>query len=746
MKPCREVDALLPSSTSSGKRPVRCGALVAVVCATGLLVLSAPARGQSTTGTFASSYSTGTFALNSGGITAGTTTLSGNVTFDLAMRVEYMLIGGGGGGGSMGGASNAAGGGGGGAGGFVIGSGFTASTANVVVGAGGAANQNGSNSSFLSGTAIGGGRGGQVFANAAGNGGSGGGAAGQNGSFSGGSGSQGNAGGSLGVSGPVTTFIAGAGGGGAGSAGQSRNSGLFVGGAGGSGTVSNFTGVTGTYAGGGGGGASSNGNSVSLGGSGGGGNGASTTVFATAGVANTGGGGGAGSRDRTTGTSGGSGLVAVRYAGNTVLATGGSTSTITVDGTTYTLHMFRATGTSAFTLNGAGAASLAATGTGAIAGTGKLVYAGSGTLTLAGNNSYSGGTEITGSGALRLSGANTSSGDTKLTTGQLTVANALALQNSTVDMATGDTGSLAFNQGSTLGGLKGSRDVNFGGFEQSLGNNNADTTYSGAISNGSLTKVGTGTFTLDGANSYASNTTIKAGVLKLGSSGAISSSGTVTVGDAGSSGAVLDLVGKGSSGFSFGAAQTLKGTGTVLGASSGTVTINGLLSPGNSPGLLTFQDTSVLLAGTSSVLMEITGSARGANPGYDAVDINNGGLIYGGTMRLLISQTFASGTFDLFKFSLNSVSGSFASIVFEQGSLYSGLWSLQSSGSWQSQATVSGGGTQTMSFQQSVTSGGVSYGQLVIVPEPTTLGLLGIGCSVAVLACRRARRGRRRAA
>lgn len=740
MKSCKRSELLLLSIKRSGKRPYRRGALVAVVCATGLLVLSAPARGQSTTGTFASSYSTGTFALNSGGITSGTTTLSGNVTFDLAMPVEYMLIGGGGGGGSMSGASNAAGGGGGGAGGFVIGSGFTASTANVVVGAGGAAFQNGSNSSFLSGTALGGGRGGQTGA-AAGNGGSGGGAAGQNGSFSGGSGSQGNSGGSLTS---VTTFTPGAGGGGAGSAGATRN--VNVGGAGGSGTSSNFTGVTGTYAGGGGGGATTNGNSVSLGGSGGGGNGASSSVFATAGVANTGGGGGGGSANRTTGTSGGSGLVAVRYAGNTVLATGGSTSTITVDSTTYTLHMFLATGTSAFTLTNAGAASLAATGTGAIAGTGKLVYAGSGTLNLSGNNSYSGGTEITGSGALRLSGANTSSGDTKLTTGQLTVANALALQSSTVDMATGDTGTLVFNQDSTLGGLKGSRNVNLGGFNQSLGNNNANTTYSGAISNGSLTKVGTGTFTLDGANSYAGDTTIKAGRLKLGVSGAISSSGTVTVGDAGSSGAVLDLVDKGSGGFSFGAAQTVKGIGTILGASSGTVTISGLLSPGNSPGLLTFQDTSVSLAGTSSVLMEITGSARGADPGYDAVDINNGGLIYGGTMRLSISQTFTSGTFDLFKFSLNSTSGSFASIVFEPGSLYSGSWSLQSSGSWQSQATVAGGGIQPMSFQQNLESGGFSYGQLVIVPEPLTLGLIGIGSGVAAVAIRRRLRGRRRSA
>jgi autotransporter-associated beta strand protein len=90
-----------------------------------------------------------------------------------------------------------------------------------------------------------------------------------------------------------------------------------------------------------------------------------------------------------------------------------------------------------------------------------------------------------------------------------------------------------------------------------IGSNNLSTSFSGVITGGSLTKIGSGTLILSGTNTYTGNTNVRAGVLKV--DGSITSDTFVRGGG------------------------TLAGTGTI----NGNVMNNGKVSLGDSPGMLT---------------------------------------------------------------------------------------------------------------------------------------------------------------
>src|ERR1017187_2935877 len=131
-------------------------------------------------------------------------------------------------------------------------------------------------------------------------------------------------------------------------------------------------------------------------------------------------------------------------------------------------------------------------------GTNALIDAASGTaLTLSGVIASAGNTDtnalIVNSGAgnngtVILANANTYRGSTTISNGLLQVANALALQNSTLDY-NNYGGSLVFDPGTsaaTLGGLTGGQDLGLtnlasGGVTLTVGNNNASTTYAGGM-------------------------------------------------------------------------------------------------------------------------------------------------------------------------------------------------------------------------------------------------------------------------
>ena len=400
--------------------------------------------------------------------------------------------------------------------------------------------------------------------------------------------------------------------------------------------------------------------------------------------------------------------------------------------------------------------------------TGSLTKTGSGTVTLSGANTYSGTTKIS-AGTLLLSGTSA------LSTNGVIAGSSSAADNSTLRLAgggnyvlsafgstndngnniiftnsSGSAATLTFtaatnyvtrsfdnsggrtvvNQSTNLGlifngavdiGSTTSNNVTFGG----AGN----TTVKGVIFNTNtavvrgLTKTGTGTLSLEGANSYNGPTTVSAGSLIVASTGSLSSS-AVSI----SNGATFRYNGS----SSLAASITVGGDGVGRAVLGGTGTINSavalnslndVLSPGNSPGIQSFTPNQTWSSFTYDwELNNFTGTTAGT--AFDQISI-------AGSLDLLPTSSY---TLNVISLTAGNVAGDVPNFTEVDTSWIiltaSGGISGFDSGDWLVD-TNSFSALGSIAGRFTISQSGNNLNLNYVVPEPSTYALLG----VSALAC-----------
>ena len=308
-----------------------------------------------------------------------------------------------------------------------------------------------------------------------------------------------------------------------------------------------------------------------------------------------------------------------------------------------------------------------------------LNKAGAGTLTLAGTNTFSGGATIS-SGTLNYgnvnalgSGLATFAGNSTLQAGVSgTIANAMVLNPSVI--GTFDT------QGNAMG-------------------------LSGIVSGGALNKIGSGTLTLSGSNSYSGGTTIGAGTLQVGSGGSTG----VLAGDIVNN-ATLALK-RSDSALSLGGA--ISGAGALVNLGSGVVTLAGSNSYSGgttiSAGVLKFASTNAV-PGSGSITIGANAAAAFDFAGVQSVLNAQLGTVNAAS-SIALTPTSAGENIDLSTTGANrnTYLGATGNVT------YTGTLTPFTAGAYQL-----GGGGGTLSFNQaiggssSVSIGGGASGTVIL--------------------------------
>jgi autotransporter-associated beta strand protein len=287
---------------------------------------------------------------------------------------------------------------------------------------------------------------------------------------------------------------------------------------------------------------------------------------------------------------------------------------------------------------------------------------------------------------------------------KLQLANVNALQSATLDMATGDLGTVEFtvagNNTYSLGGLQGARNLAVGSDSLSVGGNNQSTTYSGDLSaSGLFTKVGSGTLTLSGSNSAAAGVAVNAGTLGLGSANAIGSTGTISFG-----GGYLQFSASNttdySARFSNGANQQYRidtngqtvTLASALTSSGGSLTKNGLgtlilTATSGFAGATAVDGGRLLVNGqlsNTAVAVNASGMLGGSGTILGAVTVNSSGTLSPGNSPGVLtvgSLSLSDGSTTLMEIT-GTAAGLYDQIVATNNITYGGLLQLTISGSY----------------------------------------------------------------
>ena len=379
------------------------------------------------------------------------------------------------------------------------------------------------------------------------------------------------------------------------------------------------------------------------------------------------------------------------------------------------------------------------------------------TLTTGGNNSsttFSGviqdgaGTVAltkTGAGTLTLSGANTFSGNTSISAGTLAVGASHVIPDGAGKGDVSVTGTLAFvgDFSETINGLSGAGTIDktsgTGTTTLTVGNNDSIGTFAGVIQNSTgtlgLTKVGSSTQTLSGANTYAGDTTISGGTLAIGANnvipdgtgkGDVTVNGTLafagdfsdTINGLSGNGSVNKTAGTGTSTLTIGsdhdtstfsgAIQNSSGTLALTKVGTGTTTLSGIntytgqttVNVGGltlSGGSAIADTAAVVLANTSGGVLTLSSS--------EAIGSLSGGGTTGGNVALG-ANTLATG---------NASSTTFAGVIGGTGSLVkfgTGTFTLTGTNTYSGNTTINAG---TLAIGASnVLPDGAGYGDVTV--------------------------------
>lgn len=336
-----------------------------------------------------------------------------------------------------------------------------------------------------------------------------------------------------------------------------------------------------------------------------------------------------------------------------------------------------------------------------------------GTIVVAGENTYSGGTVIPSGAKLVIIG-NRALGD-----GPVYLRGGVLRTSASAAAVTYVSNAVLIEANSTMGESV-SRHVTYLGPVTLVGGtrtitlNGADTaTFAGPIGDDGfgygLTEAGSSTLTLSGTNTYTGPTRVAGGTLALSGEGTISNSASIQI-DAGATLSVTDRTG---GSMSLVAGQTLKGGGTFAG---GSITEAGsTLSPGLSPGVLTFNGTLQMSSG-SVFSVELNGTTAGTE--YDQVNMNNNGLTLL-SPTLAVTLGFMPALNDTF-------------LIFTGLNGYDPVFNGTFDGKPDS-SVFSVGSTQ---FRIDYNATDIT---LTVVPEPAALGALGLAAALSVLLRRRMR-------